>query len=216
MKKEVLDIKGKKINEIDLHDSVFSVEVNHSVISQYVYSYLSNQRQGNAHTKNRAEVRGGGKKPWKQKGTGRARFGSSRVPIWRKGGVAFGPRNTVNHKKGITKNFRKAALRHILTDILKSDLIKIVDQVRLEADRLTKQAELIIKHFSEGNKRFTVVTSEKKDDVINAFSNIKGAKVITAKDLNGYDLVAGGSILFEKDAIEYINNKLQKTDVINN
>lgn len=215
MKKDVLDIKGKKIDEVDLHDSVFSVDVNYSIISQYVYSYLSNQRQGNAHTKNRAEVRGGGRKPWRQKGTGRARFGSSRVPIWRKGGVAFGPRNNVNHKKVMTKNFRKAALRHILTEKLKADLIKIVDQVNLESDRLTNQAKSLMQNFSQGHKRFTVVTSEKKDNVINAFSNIKGAKVVMAKDLNGYDLVSGGSILFEKGAIEYINNKLQKADVIN-
>lgn len=216
MKKEVQDIKGKKVGEVSLSDSVFSVDVNNSVISQYIYSYLSNQRQGNAHTKNRAEVRGGGKKPWRQKGTGRARFGSSRVPIWRKGGVAFGPRNTVNHKKVINKNFKKAALRHILSDVCKNNLLTVVESVDLTGDKLTKQAESLISLFSNKQKRFTVVTSEKKEDVMNAFSNIDGARVITAKDLNGYDLVAGGSIVFEKDAIEYINSKLEKKDVSSN
>lgn len=214
MKKTVLDIKGKKVSDIDLSDSVFAIEPNALVISQYVYSYLSNQRQGNAHTKNRAEVSGGGKKPWKQKGTGRARFGSSRVPIWRKGGVAFGPRNTVNHKKHLTKNFKKAALRNILSEICRLDLVHVVDSIKIEKDsQLTKQASTIKDTFAKEQKRFTIITSEKKEQVMNAFANINGVSIITAKDLNGYDLVAGGTILFEKDAIEYINSKLVKEDV---
>ena len=93
MKVKVIDTTGKSISEKELDKAVFGVEVKDSILSQYVFAFLSNQRQGNAHTKDRSEVRGGGKKPWRQKGTGRARFGSSRNPLWRGGGVAFGPTN---------------------------------------------------------------------------------------------------------------------------
>src|SRR5690606_3656947 len=146
MKAKVYNQKAEEVKSIELNDLVFNKDVNDKVLAQYTYIYLSNQRQGNANTKDKSEVRGGGKKPWRQKGTGRARAGSSRSPLWRGGGVTFGPTSNVNWKKLTTKAFRKNAMRNALSKVAKENLLKIVDEFKLDADKaLTKQAVNIIK-----------------------------------------------------------------------
>jgi large subunit ribosomal protein L4 len=211
MKADILNQKGEVLKQVTLNDSVFDVEVNQNIISQYIYCYLANQRESNAHTKDRSEVSGGGKKPWRQKGTGRARFGSSRVPIWRKGGVAFGPRNDTNWKKQMTKKFKKAALRHTLSSLFDNKNIVLVDNVDIsKGDKLTKNAVDIQSKLTGGEKKVTVITSEVKSDLIKAFNNVETGRVIYVNDLNVYDLITGGVIVVEEKALEYITNKFAK------
>ncbi|CAG1771971.1 partial 50S ribosomal protein L4, partial [uncultured bacterium] len=135
----VFNQKAKKIEEIEVNDSVFNAPVNDKVLAQYVYVYLSNQRESNAHTKDRSEVRGGGKKPWKQKGTGRARVGSIRSPIWKGGGVTFGPTNQTNWKRKLTKSFKAAAFRNAFSKLNKAGLLNIIDGFEIK-EPSTKEA----------------------------------------------------------------------------
>ncbi|MDQ6984972.1 MAG: 50S ribosomal protein L4 [Candidatus Dojkabacteria bacterium] len=209
MKVAVYNQKGVELEKMDIDDSVFGVEVNDKVISQYVYSYLSNQRQSNAHTKDRSEVRGGGAKPWRQKGTGRARFGSSRNPIWRKGGVAFGPTNERNWKKKMNKSFLKSAMRNALSSKLATDM-KVVDSIVIdEKSPMTKQA-LEVKSAFENPNKMTIITAEVNKTLINSFSNIQKSHVRFIGELNAYDILNGGLIVIEKEAVELLNKKLSK------
>lgn len=210
MKVKVFSQKGKELEEITLKKEVFDVDVNQVVLSQYVFSYLSNQRESNAHSKTRAEVSGGGKKPWRQKGTGRARFGSSRNPIWTGGGVSFGPRNNANYKKAMTKKFKLAAMRNALSLSLDENTLNIVDKFEIDTKKpMAKQAVAVTKAF-ESPKKVLVVTNELKKDVINAFSNVKNAKVTYLGELSVYDILTGGKILIEKDAVTKLSEKLDK------
>lgn len=210
MNLDLYNQKGKKVGSAEVKDTVLVEKINEQVLSQYVYIYLSNQRQGNAQTKDRSEVSGGGKKPWKQKGTGRARVGSNRSPIWRGGGVTFGPRNEVNWKRKTTRSFRAAAFRNALTKVLDGNLVKIVDDLKVEEKKpLTKQGVDIISNF-ENPKKVTIITSERKDDLKKAFANLQNSKVVAVSRLNVYDLLTGGTILIEEKALEYINSKWAK------
>lgn len=205
MKADLYNQKGKKVGTLEVTDGIFAATPNETVLAQYVYSYLSNQREGNAHTKDRSEVSGGGKKPWRQKGTGRARFGSSRNPIWRKGGVAFGPRNEVNWKKKITKKLKSNAIRSAFSKLTDNKMLNFVEAVKLDSKKpLTRQALDIINSF-ENPKKVTVITAEVNKELVNAFSNLKNHKVVLVKDLNAYDVLTGGKILIEQEALEYIN-----------
>lgn len=200
----VLDIKAKKISEIEVNDSVFNSRVNDKVLAQYIYVYLSNQRESNAQTKDRSQVRGGGKKPWKQKGTGRARVGSIRSPIWKGGGVTFGPTNNTNWKRKLTKSFKASAFRNAFSKLNKEGLINIVDSFEIK-EPSTKEAVDIQKSF-ENPKKITIITSKKNENLIKSFSNIKKTNVVMVTEVNVYDLLNGGKVLVEKEALDYINN----------
>lgn len=210
MKLDVINQKGESLNTIEVNDSVFGLTPKPNIIAQYVYTYLSNQRESNAHTKNRSEVSGGGKKPWKQKGTGRARFGSSRNPIWRKGGVAFGPRNTRNWKKKLTKKFKQVALKHALSSLLEAKNLKVINEINFDAKKpLTKQAIDMISAM-QNVKKCAIVVSERNDHVLNAFSNIDNARVVSIDEVNVYDLVSNGTIIFDQVAIQKIQDRVTK------
>ncbi len=210
MNLDLYNQKGKKVGESEVKDTLLVEKVNDQVLSQYVYIYLSNQRQGNAQTKDRSEVSGGGKKPWKQKGTGRARVGSIRSPIWRGGGVTFGPTNGVNWKRKTTRSFRSAAFRNAITKIINEKIVKVVEDLKVEEKKpLTKQGVEIIANF-DNPKKVTIITSERKDDLKRAFANLKNSKIISVNRLNVYDLLTGGTILVEAKALEYINNMWSK------
>ncbi len=200
----VLDIKAKKISEIEVNDSVFNSRVNDKVLAQYIYVYLSNQRESNAQTKDRSQVRGGGKKPWKQKGTGRARVGSIRSPIWKGGGVTFGPTNNTNWKRKLTKSFKASAFRNAFSKLNKEGLINIVDSFEIK-EPSTKEAIDIQKNF-ENPKKITIITSKKNENLMKSFSNIKKTNVVMVTEVNVYDLLNGGKVLVEKEALDYINN----------
>lgn len=209
MKVTVFDLKGKETKKIDLDGSVFNAEANEKVISQYVYAYLANQRQANAHTKDRSEVRGGGRKPWRQKGTGRARFGSSRNPIWRKGGVTFGPRNNRNWKKALNRKFVKSAMRSALSS-LGSDNLKVIIPITFDDKKpLTKQALEIVEAFGYPSK-ITIVTNEKNEVLLKACANLSSVKATRVQELNAYDILNSGMLMLDEESIKILEDKLKK------
>ncbi len=207
MKVDVFNQKGSKTTKsVELADNVFAKFVGEDLLAQYVYVYLSNQRAPIAHTKDRSDVSGGGKKPWRQKGTGRARVGSNRSPIWTGGGVTFGPRNIRNWKKSMPKKMRKAAFKGAFSKLVAAGNVRIVDKIELKDERLTNQAHEIIVGF-ESPKKALIIVDKSNQNLLNAFANVSSVTVVRAAELNTYDILTGGMIIILEDAIEYLNNK---------
>ncbi|MDO4868591.1 MAG: 50S ribosomal protein L4 [bacterium] len=185
-----------------LPKSVFAVEVpNHELLKLAYDAYLANNRLASATTKQRGEVRGGGKKPWRQKGTGRARFGSIRNPIWRGGGIVFGPRGNENYTKKISKTSKRVALRQALT--LKADKVLVAE---IKTSGKTKEAA----KFLEDNKlnRRILIVAEKTDELIRATSNISEVLLVSPMYLNVFDILNADHIVIAPKAIETIENWL--------
>ena len=185
-----------------LPKSVFAVEVrNHELLKLAYDSYLANNRLASATTKQRGEVRGGGKKPWRQKGTGRARFGSIRNPIWRGGGIVFGPRGNENYTKKISKTSKRVALRQALT--VKADKVLVA-----EIKTTGKTAE-VAKFLKENNlNRRVLIVAEKTDELIRATNNISEALLVSPMYLNVFDILNADHIVIAPKAIETIENWL--------
>jgi large subunit ribosomal protein L4 len=204
MKLDIYTQQGKKsTKKADVPDSVFKTQPNLELLSQYVYVYLANQRAAIAHTKDKGEVRGGGRKPWRQKGTGRARHGSIRSPIWTGGGVTFGPTNMRNWKKKLTKKMKISALRSALSSLVSDDKIKIVDKLSFKDKQLAAQATKFLEALKVPKKAL-VITPAKDESVMNAFSNLRNVKVVQMGELNVYDLLTGGDIIFLADALTHL------------
>ena len=185
-----------------LPKSVFAVEVrNHELLKLAYDAYLANNRLASATTKQRGEVRGGGKKPWRQKGTGRARFGSIRNPIWRGGGIVFGPRGNENYTKKISKTSKRVALRQALT--VKADKVLVVD-----IKTTGKTAE--VAKFLKENKlnRRVLIVAEKTDELIRATNNISEALLVSPMYLNVFDILNADHIVIAPKAIEAIESWL--------
>ena len=185
-----------------LPKSVFAVEVrNHELLKLAYDAYLANNRLASATTKQRGEVRGGGKKPWRQKGTGRARFGSIRNPIWRGGGIVFGPRGNENYTKKISKTSKRVALRQALT--VKADKVLVA-----EIKTTGKTAE-VAKFLKENNlNRRVLIVAEKTDELIRATNNISEALLVSPMYLNVFDILNADHIVIVPKAIETIENWL--------
>ena len=186
----------------NLPSSVFAVQVpNHELLKLAYDAYLANSRLASATTKQRGEVRGGGKKPWRQKGTGRARFGSSRNPIWRGGGIVFGPRGNENYTKKISKTSKRVALRQALT--VKAENVLVSD-----IKTTGKTAE--VAKFLEDNKlnRRVLIVAEKTDELIRATNNISEVLLVSPMYLNVFDLLNADHIVIAPKAIETIENWL--------
>lgn len=185
-----------------LPKSVFAVEVrNHELLKLAYDAYLANNRLASATTKQRGEVRGGGKKPWRQKGTGRARFGSIRNPIWRGGGIVFGPRGNENYTKKISKTSKRVALRQALT--VQAEKVLIV-----EIKTTGKTAE-VAKFLKENNlNRRVLIVAEKTDELIRATNNISEALLVSPMYLNVFDILNADHIVIAPKAIETIENWL--------
>ena len=185
-----------------LPKSVFAVEVrNHELLKLAYDAYLANNRLASATTKQRGEVRGGGKKPWRQKGTGRARFGSIRNPIWRGGGIVFGPRGNENYTKKISKTSKRVALRQALT--VKSEKVLVA-----EIKTTGKTAE-VAKFLKENNlNRRVLIVAEKTDELIRATNNISEALLVSPMYLNVFDIFNADHIVIAPKAIETIENWL--------
>lgn len=214
MKVSVLDQKGKSIKQKTLNDEVFKTDVKESVLSQYAFVYLANQRQSNAHSKIRSEVSGGGRKPHKQKGTGRARSGSNRNPLWTGGGVIFGPRSNRNWKKRLTKKFKQSALKNILSKLMSEKQIHIVDEITIkEGDKLTSKADKILSAIDKNSKKLLIVTDGKKQTVMNAFSNLPYVTVVSSGEVNVYDLMTGGTVIIEESVVDSIEEKFKSKKV---
>ena len=175
-KVDVYDIKGKKVSDIELLDSVFGIEPNENIVHEVLVNYLANQRQGTQSTKTRAEVSGGGKKPWRQKGTGRARQGSIRAPQWIKGGIALGPKPR-SYKYTVNKKERRLAIKSILSSKVLEKALKV-----------------------EG--KTLIVVPENNKNVFMSARNIEGVKTITANNINVFDLLKYNNLILPVDTVK--------------
>lgn len=194
--------------ENTLPKEVFAVEVpNHELLKMAYNAYLANSRQASATTKQRGEVSGGGKKPWKQKGTGRARFGSSRNPIWRGGGVVFGPRGNENYKINISKTSKRVALKQALT--LANEAKKIVvDSIKTTGK--TAEVFLYLKDNNLTKKRVLIVVAEKTEELMRATNNLPNVLLISANYLNVYHVLNADKIVMDKDSVKVVKEWLCK------
>ena len=200
MKIDLYEQSGEKKGTVDVSDAMFKAKVNDELIRLTVIRQLSNSRQANAHVKTRAEVRGGGKKPWRQKGTGRARFGSTRNPLWRGGGVAFGPRNVRNYELDMPKRARRAALFSVLSQRAAENKIFALDSYEAETPK-TKDFATLVTKLPSG--RSLLVILEKKDAAIEKSAhNIPNVKTILVDYLNPHDLLTFDNIMFMKPSIK--------------
>lgn len=197
----VFNMAGEKVSELALNDSVFAVEPNTSAMHIAVVNYLANQRQGTQSTLTRAEVRGGGKKPWRQKGTGRARQGSTRAPQWYHGGVALGPKPR-SYRFTVNKKVRQLALRSALSAKCAAEELVVLDSLTLEAIK-TKEIVKILTALEVGKKAF-IVLPEKDDVVYRSARNIAGVKVSPVNAINTYDILNCDTLILIKDAVAKI------------
>ena len=194
--------------ENTLPKEVFAVEVpNHELLKMAYNAYLANSRQASATTKQRGEVSGGGKKPWKQKGTGRARFGSSRNPIWRGGGVVFGPRGNENYKINISKTSKRVALKQALT--LANEAKKIV----VDSIKTTGKTAEVFSYLKDNDltkKRVLIVVAEKTEELMRATNNLPNVVLISANYLNVYHVLNADKIVMDKDSVKIVKEWLCK------
>lgn len=194
--------------ENTLPKEVFAVEVpNHELLKMAYNAYLANSRQASATTKQRGEVSGGGKKPWKQKGTGRARFGSSRNPIWRGGGVVFGPRGNENYKINISKTSKRVALKQALT--LANEAKKIV----VDSIKTTGKTAEVFSYLKDNDltkKRVLIVVAEKTEELMRATNNLPNVLLINANYLNVYHVLNADKIVMDKDSVKVVKEWLCK------
>jgi len=201
---------AKKLNKnVKLDESVFSSGINEYLMNLAVLIYLGNQRQSNAHTKIRSEVRGGGAKPWRQKGTGRARHGSIRSPIWRGGGVTFGPRNDRNYKRKLTKKMKKAAIRSAFSFFAKEKNIVIIESIEFGKDKLTKKL-IEINEKLPAKKKVLYIQDGKNRELYLASRNLKNINVVNVDEINVYKLLNHESLVILESALEKINKKWKK------
>jgi large subunit ribosomal protein L4 len=201
----VYNKEGATVGEITLSDAVFGAEVNVGLMHEAVQMYLANQRQGTADTKTRAEVSGGGRKPWRQKGTGRARQGSIRAPHWRHGGVVFGP-HPREFGWTMPKKARRAALRSALSAKFQAGDIIVVDQFDLEAPK-TKEVATLLHNLKVEGKAF-IVTADTNINVYKSARNIPGVNCNAAVNLNVYEVLNTGKLVFTRDAVAKVEEVL--------
>lgn len=198
------NISGQQVGEVELKDSVFGIEPNEPVLHDAVTMQLANQRQGTHDTKTRAEVRGGGRKPWRQKGTGRARAGTTRSPIWRSGGIVFGP-HPRDYSYSLPKKVRRLALKSALSSkVLGNDII-VLDALTMDAPK-TKEMVRILDNLKASQA--LVVTAERDLNVEKSARNIEGVKPLKAEGVNVYDLLRFNKLVITKDAVAKIEEVL--------
>jgi len=212
MKQAIYNQEGEKTGELDLPQDVFGLETNTDLLHQVISVYLSNKRRGTAHTKNRAEVSGGGRKPWRQKGTGRARHGSTRSPIWVGGGVAFGPRKEKKYSRKNPKKMKKKALAVALSAKVKNKQIILIKDLNLEMAK-TRILNKIIENLKENidifeKGKILILLSQKDENVSRAARNLPGVKVRDAINVNALDILSAKYVLLTQEAIDLIKNKV--------
>lgn len=201
MNLKVFNIDGQEVGAIDVREEIFNADYNESLIHQVIVAQLANKRQGTKSALTRTEVRGGGIKPWRQKGTGRARQGSIRAPQWRHGGVVFAPKPRDFSKK-INKRMKFQALISVLSQKVRQDELIVLDSIEL-AEAKTKQMANICLALNAGKKAMFILGSENAN-VVRATNNLENAQVAYANLINVYDLVRAGKVFFTKEAIAKI------------
>lgn len=197
----VFDKTGKKVSDIALSDAIFAITPNASAMHLCVVAHLANQRQGTQSTLTRAEVRGGGKKPWRQKGSGRARQGSIRSPQWTHGGIALGPKPR-EYGKTVNKKVRRLAMKSALSSKVAAEELIVLDSLEMNEIK-TKEVVSILKALETG-KKVLIVLPEKNETVYRSARNIKGVKTTLVSTLNVYDILNCDSLVVLKDAVSKI------------
>ena len=198
---DIYSAQRDKVGEVNLSEEVFGVEVKSYLLHEVVVWQLACRRRGTAKTKTRSEVRGGGKKPWRQKGSGRARVGSSRSPLWRKGGVTFGPKPR-DYSFKMHRKVRRQAMRSALTSKLTSDDIIVLDDLDLEAPKTKKMIELL--DILKVERKALIVTGCHKPNVYLSARNLQGVSVTFAPLINVYDLLLHDKLILTKEAVAKI------------
>ena len=196
---DVYDINGKKVKELELNEAVFGIEPNETVVQSVLVNFLANQRQGTQSTKTRSEVSGGGRKPWRQKGTGRARQGSIRAPQWIKGGIALGPKPR-SYKYTVNKKERQLAVKSVLSSkVLENELV-VVDSLPLN-DIKTKEMVKALSNLKVEGKAL-IMLPEKNEKVQKSARNIEGVKTTLVETINVYDLLKYNKLVVTEDTVK--------------
>lgn len=204
MKIDVYDNKGKSVEKLELNESVFGVEPNKVILAQYLRVFRANQRQGTSSTKTRAEVRGGGRKPWAQKGSGRARQGSIRSPLWPGGGITHGPKPK-SWNLSLPKRMRRAAIISALSLKQSKNHIKVLKNLKMKEPKTKEMIELL-KNLKLRGK--TLLVLDKADtNILKSAQNIKKLSVSLGENLNGFDVIANQDVLLLKDAVAKVEEK---------
>ena len=197
----VLDMQGKKVGTIDLNDAIFGIEPNATVMHQMVVNYLASQRQGTQSALTRAEVSGGGKKPWRQKGTGRARQGSTRAPQWTHGGIVFAPKPR-SYRFSVNKKVKRLALKSALSSKAAAEEIIVIDSITMDEYKTKTMVSMLKAVGAEG--KALIVLPEVNNFVIASASNIEGVKTAQVNTINVYDLLNADKLIIAKDAVAKI------------
>jgi len=209
MKVTTYNQSGQEVGQTLLPKEIFGLEVNQDLIHQVAVSQASNRRQVSAHTKGRGQVSGGGKKPWRQKGTGRARHGSIRSPLWRHGGIAFGPQKDRNFKKKINRKMNKLAMLMVLSAKARGNFLVVLETLNLEKIKTKIMSELLQKLPCK-NKSTLIVLPGMDKNVILASRNLKKAKPSQVKDLNALDLLSFKYLVMPKESIKVLKEMTVK------
>lgn len=205
MKLKVYNLDGKMTEEMTLSDSIFALKMNDDLVHQVFVAAAANRRQVLSHTKNRGERAGSGIKPWRQKGTGRARVGSVRTPIWRKGGIVFGPTKDRNFKKKVNKKMKEKAIKIVLSGKLSDGQIIIVDKLELKKKK-TKEFARAFKNLKIKGSALVSFSDQEKDQRI--FSrNIEKVKNILTSQINVFDILNHKNLIMSKESIKYLEEK---------
>lgn len=198
-KVDVYDIKGKKVSDLELAENVFGIEPNENIVHAVLVNYLANQRQGTQSTKTRAEVSGGGKKPWRQKGTGRARQGSIRAPQWIKGGIALGPKPR-SYKYTVNKKEKRLAIKSVLSSKVLEKELTVVDKLEVKEIKTKTMVKALADMKVEG--KTLIILPENNKNVLMSSRNIEGVKTIVANNINIFDLLKYTNLILPVDTVK--------------
>ena len=200
-KVDVYNMQGKKVSDVELSEAVFGIEPNENIVHSALVNYLANQRQGTQSTKTRAEVSGGGRKPWRQKGTGRARQGSIRAPQWVKGGIALGPKPR-SYKYTVNKKERRLAIKSLLSSKVLEKELTVVDKLELAEIKTKTMVKALADLKVEG--KTLIVLPENNKNVLMSARNIEGVKTITLNNINVFDLLKYNNLVLPLETVKKI------------
>ena len=198
-KVDVYNMQGKKVSDVELSEAVFGIEPNENIVHSALVNYLANQRQGTQSTKTRAEVSGGGRKPWRQKGTGRARQGSIRAPQWIKGGIALGPKPR-SYKYRVNKKEKQLAIRSLLSAKVLDNELTVVDKLEVEEAKTKVMAKALTDLKVEG--KALIILADRNDNVLRSSRNIEGVKTIELNTINVFDLLNCNKLVLPLDTVK--------------
>ena len=198
-KVDVYNMQGKKVSDVELNEAVFGIEPNETIVHSVLVNYLANQRQGTQSTKTRAEVRGGGRKPWRQKGTGRARQGSIRAPQWIKGGIALGPKPR-SYSYRINKKEKQLAIKSLLSAKVLDNELTVVDKLEVKEPKTSVMVKALSSLKVEG--KTLIILADKNENVLLSSRNIEGVKTIELNTINVFDLLNCNKLVLPLDTVK--------------